>query len=207
MSITIIIIAATVAASFYAWNNQDIYQKWMMNPYLVSNKGEYFRFLTSGFIHADQAHLFINMLSFYFFGRNLELFLSYNFGATGMWYYLGFYLLSIVVSEIPTFLKHRNDHRYNSLGASGAVAAVIFAYIIIGPTEYIYLFFILKVPAFIFGFLYLFYSFTAAQKQSDRINHDAHFYGAAFGILFIILIEPELINNFFYQIKNWNILK
>jgi membrane associated rhomboid family serine protease len=94
MSITIIIIAATVAASFYAWNNQDIYQKWMMNPYLVSNKGEYFRFLTSGFIHADQAHLFINMLSFYFFGRNLELFLSYNFGASGMWYYLGFYLLS-----------------------------------------------------------------------------------------------------------------
>lgn len=207
MSITIIIIAATVAASFYAWNNQDVYQKWMMNPYLVSNKGEYFRFLTSGFIHADQAHLFINMLSFYFFGRNLELFLSYNFGATGMWYYLGFYLFSIVVSEIPTFLKHRNDHRYNSLGASGAVAAVIFAYIIIGPTEYIYLFFIIKVPAFIFGFLYLFYSFTAAQKQSDHINHDAHFYGAAFGILFIILIEPELINNFFYQIKNWNILK
>mgnify|MGYP000058935968 CR=1 FL=1 len=205
MSITIIIIAATVGASFYAWKNQDVYRKWLMNPYMISRKGEYQRFLTSGFIHADQTHLFVNMLSFYFFGRNLEMFLSYNFGPSGIWYYLGFYLLAIIVSEIPTFFKHKNDHWYNSLGASGAVAAVIFAYIIIGPTENIRLFFVLKVPAFIFGLLYLFYSYTASKRQSDNINHDAHFYGAVFGILFILLVEPELINNFFYQIKNWNV--
>lgn len=205
--ITIIIIALTVGASFYAWNNEDIYRKWMMNPYMVNHKKQYFRFLTSGFIHADQTHLFVNMLSFYFFGRNLEMFLQYRLGTEGALYFIGFYVLGIIVSELPTYFKHKKDHWYNSLGASGAVSAVIFSYVIISPVENIYLFFFLPVPAFIFAVLYLVYSYVSAQKQAGRINHDAHFYGAIFGMVCIILIEPELINSFFYQISNWGIFK
>ncbi len=203
--ITILIIIASVAASFYAWNNEDVYRRWLLNPYMVVHKKQYDRFITSGFIHADQTHLFVNMLSFYFFGRNLEGFLGYLYGDVGMLYYLGFYLLAIVVADIPTFLKHKNDYRYNSLGASGAVAAVLFAWVIIRPVDIIYLFFVLPVPAIVFAVLYLVYSYVSAQKQSGGINHDAHFYGALFGMLFIIIIEPRLINNFFDQLSNWSI--
>ncbi len=203
--ITILIIIATVAASFYAWNNEDVYRRWMFNPYMVARKKQYDRLIMSGFIHSDQTHLFINMLSFYFFGRNLEAFLDYLYGTSGTLYYLGFYLLALVVSDAPTFLKHRKDHWYNSLGASGAVAAVIFACVIIRPVDNIYFFFILPVPAIIFGILYLVYSYVSAQKQAGGINHDAHFYGALFGMGLIILIEPRLISSFFEQLSNWSI--
>ena len=203
--ITILIIIASVAASFYAWNNEDVYRRWLLNPYMVVHKKQYDRFITSGFIHADQTHLFVNMLSFYFFGRNLEGFLGYLYGDVGMLYYLGFYLLAIIVADVPTFLKHKKDYRYNSLGASGAVAAVLFAVVIISPLSEIRLFFIIPVTAVVFAILYLIYSYVSAQKQSGGINHDAHFYGALFGMLFIVFIEPRLINNFFDQLSNWSI--
>lgn len=207
MSATIIIIIATVAASFYAWNNEDIYRKWLMNPYYVSQKGQYYRFLTSGLIHADHAHLFVNMLSFYFFGRVLENFLQHLFGFEGSLVLLVFYILGIIVSEIPTYFKHKKDHWYNSLGASGAVSAVIFSFIVIAPTADIQLFFFIDIPAIVFGVLYLIYTYYSSQRSATTINHDAHFYGALFGIAFILFIEPSLIHSFVYQIQNWKPLK
>jgi membrane associated rhomboid family serine protease len=199
MSITVILIIANVVASFYAWNNEDIYRKWVMNAYQVNRHGQYFRFLTSGFIHADQMHLLFNMISLWSFGEGLEHFLNSRFGAEGILIYIVFYLIAIIISEIPSFLKHKNNQWYNSLGASGAVSAVIFAVIIIRPVGYTILF----MPPFLYGLVFLGYSYYASKKQSDHINHDAHFYGAVFGILFIIMAEPQLIESFTYQIFNW----
>lgn len=143
------------------------------------------------------------MLSFFFFGRFLEQFFENQFGAAGMFYYIGFYLLGIIASEIPSYLKHKNDYSYNSLGASGAIAAVLFAFIVIAPTESIYIFYILPIPAILFGAFYLYYSYSSAKKQISNINHDAHFYGAVFGIVSILIIEPALFDSFVYQLSHW----
>lgn len=201
-AITLLIIIATIIASIYAWRDEDIYRKWIMNPYLANRKNEYFRFLTSGFIHADQVHLFINMLTLYFFGPPLEGFLESIFGPVGLLYFLAIYVSAIVISEIPTYFKHRNDYNYNSLGASGAVSAIVFAFIVINPLADIYFFFLIKLPAFVFGLLYLGYSYYSSRRSMDNINHDAHFYGAVYGIIIILLIEPSLIQSFANQMHN-----
>ena len=199
--ITILIIVVTVAASFYAWQKQEIYRKWVMNPYLVKKNNEYFRFLTSGFLHADHIHLFINMFVLYSFGRALENFFFIPlYGQIGALIFLLFYLAAIAISEIPTFLKHQNDSWYNSLGASGAVSAIVFAMIILNPMGKISLFFLIDLPSVVFGILFLAYSYFSSKKQSDNINHDAHFYGAVFGILFIIIAEPSTLPAFIEQI-------
>jgi membrane associated rhomboid family serine protease len=204
MSITLLLILVTAGTSFYAWNNADIYNKWIMNPYLVKKNKEYLRFLTSGFIHADIPHLVFNMISLFFAGQFLEQVFENAFGLIGAYIYLGLYLLGIIVSDIPTFLKNNRNYNYNSLGASGGVSAVLFSFIIIAPVAIIRVYFI-PMPAFVFGILYLVYSYVQADKESDNINHDAHFYGAAFGILFTIIVMPEVIFSFLNQIVHWKV--
>jgi len=196
--ITIILIIITVGCSFYAWSNAAVYSGWMLNPYMVSNKNQYYRFITSGFIHGDQMHLFFNMLSFFFFGINLESEMSpLNF--------IALYLLGIVISDIPSFLKHRKSQRYNSLGASGAVSAVIFGSILYHPLNKISLFFILQMPGFIYAILFLIYSYYMGKREGDYINHDAHFYGAVFGVVFVLLTDGRgnVLQNFFEQVSHW----
>ena len=107
--------------------------RWIMNPYQVANRGQYYRLITSGFLHADWGHLIFNMISLYFFGGFIEQVFSLLFGANSPIYLIGFYLVAILVSDIPTFLKHRNNPGYNSLGASGGISAVIFAGILFRP--------------------------------------------------------------------------
>ena len=146
MSVTILLIIITAAASFYAWKTPEIYSKWILNPYSIKTKKEYFRFLTSGFIHADVGHLVFNMFSLYFIGQYLEGIFEIWFGTNGMLFYLALYLIGIIVSEIPSFIKHRNDYNYNSLGASGGVSSIIFSFILIAPTQTLVLYFI-PIPA------------------------------------------------------------
>lgn len=205
MSITIILIVITVAISMYAFKNNDMFYKWLMNPYAVANNKEYFRFLTSGFIHADYMHLGFNMLTFYFFGRNIEPFFQLIFGEQGNLIFVVFYLVAIIVSEIPTFLKHRNNSHYNSLGASGGVSAVLFASIIIMPTDVLLIYGIIPIPGFALGILYLIYSYVMGKKGKDNINHDAHLYGAIFGVIFIILMDPGVLESFIYQIQHFSL--
>jgi len=126
LSTTTILIAINVIASIYAWQNKDVYYKWMMNPYDVRTKGQYYRFLTSGFIHVDTMHLLFNMLMLYFFGGYAEGICYTIAGKSGTLVFIIFYLVAIVVSELPTYFKHREHPQYNSLGASGAVSAVLF---------------------------------------------------------------------------------
>lgn len=204
LSITTILIIITVIASLYAWNKPHILQRWIFNPYSVNTRNEYGRFLTSGFIHQDYMHLFFNMFTLYFFGNLVEQIFGYLFGVTGLVLYVVMYLLAIIVSDIPTYIKHRHDPGYNSLGASGGVSAIVFSAILFDPTSNIYLFAILPVPGFILGALFLLYSYQRANQARDRINHDAHLYGALFGILFTILIEPKVIGNFIRQIADFS---
>lgn len=205
MSITIVLIVITVLISFWALNNPSLLDNLMLNPYKIVNKGQYYRLITSGFIHADFGHLFFNMLSFYFFSRPIELIFVELFGPNSELYLVGFYLAGIIISDIPTLLKHRNDPGYNSLGASGGVSSVIFASILFFPLNKIYLYGIIGFPGFIFGALYLGYSFYESRQGRGYINHDAHLYGALFGILFMIVAYPPVLPQFFEQIAGWRL--
>jgi membrane associated rhomboid family serine protease len=179
--------------------------KLMMNPYWITHRGQYYRLATSGFIHKDHMHLLFNMFSFYFFGTQLEYIFTYIFGGPGEVYFVTLYILGIIVSDVPTLLRHRNNHHYNSLGASGAVSAVIFACILFQPLQDICLYGVLCFPGFILGAIYLIYSYMSAKKSRDGINHDAHLYGALFGIVFCIVIYPDSVRIFIEQMMNWRI--
>lgn len=206
MNITLIIIVVTVIISMMAWNNYSLMDRWIMNPYDVAKKGQYYRLITSGFLHADWSHLLFNMLSLYFFGGFIEQVFGFLFGTSGPIYLIGFYLIAIIVSDIPTLLKYRNDRNYNSLGASGGVSAIVFAGILLNPLNPIYLFFIpIGIPGFIFGGLYLAYSYYESRRGMGAVNHDAHFYGALFGILFMIAIYPAVLPRFIDQISSWRL--
>lgn len=204
MSITLLLIAVTVGISLWAWNNPALMDRWIMNPYAVSRRGEYYRLITSGFLHADMSHLFFNMFSFYIFGQNMEAILGQLFGEMGGVVFIGFYLLAIIVSDIPTWLKHKDSPGYNSLGASGGVSAIIFAVILISPLTSIFFFFIpIPIPGFIFAFLYTAYSYYSSRQGSSGINHDAHLYGGLFGMVFMAVAYPNALPNFIAQVSQW----
>lgn len=204
MSITLIIIIITCITSYYAWKNASVQYKWMMNPYSISRNGTYFRFITSGFIHADGMHLIFNMFTLFFFGEVVEnAFIAVYGPVFGGILFVGFYILGIIVSDIPTYLKHRNSPNYNALGASGGVSAVVFSSILFYPLADLCLYAILCLPGFIWGIIYLAYSYYSGRKSSDNINHDAHLYGAVFGIVFTIILYPGVISNFIVQIMEY----
>ncbi|MGF7215877.1 membrane associated rhomboid family serine protease [Spirosoma lacussanchae] len=206
MSTTLLIILVTVGISLAAWNNPALMDRWIMNPYRVASRGQYYRLITSGFLHADWSHLLFNMISLYFFGGFIEQVFDALFPGSGTLYLVGFYLIGILVSDIPSFLKHRNDPGYNALGASGGVSAVLFAAILFRPLMPISMFFIpIGIPGFIFGGLYLAYSYYEARRGYGTINHDAHFYGALFGILFMIVVYPAVLPQFIEQIAGWRL--
>jgi membrane associated rhomboid family serine protease len=203
LSVTVILIGVTVVISFVSFSNQRLLQSLMMNPWLITTKSQYYRFLTSGFIHRDMTHLFFNMFSFYFFGTLIERDFRYMFGDLSATYYVLLYCLAIIVSDLPTYFKERNNPSYNSLGASGGVSAIIFVSIFLRPLEKIYLYFAVPVPGFILGALYIGYSWYQGKQSKDSINHDAHLYGALFGLLFCVVMYPASITNFINQIKSW----
>jgi membrane associated rhomboid family serine protease len=147
------------------------------------------------------------MLALYFFGdRIIEPTYIQLFGETGQWLYVGLYVIGIIVSDIPTYLKHKDHAYYNSLGASGGVSAVVFSSILFYPTELICIYFVFCLPSFIFGVLYLIYSYFQAKRGGDYINHDAHLFGALFGVVFSIIIMPSVIVTFFEQVLNWRLI-
>lgn len=205
MYITYILIGITVLVSINGFRNETLVRRFILNPYVVDRRKEYYRFITSGFIHQDYTHLLLNMFSFYFFGTGVEVVFQVIFGKIiGAVYFIALYLLAIVVSDIPTFFKHRNNPGYNSLGASGGVSAVIFAFIIFQPLQPICIYFALCMPGFILGLLYIIFSWYQGKRSNDNINHDAHLYGALFGLLFCIVLYPRSIYNFFRQIMLWD---
>ncbi len=203
MSITVIIIITTAIISIMAFRNYSLMNKWIFSPYQVKENNEYHRFLTSGFLHADWMHLIINMLVLFFFGPNVEGIFKAYWGSLGIYYFILLYLGAIVISEISTFKKYQDHPGYRSLGASGATSAVLFASVLIYPINKICLWGILCLPGFIMAIGYLYYSAQMSKKTVDNINHDAHFYGAAFGFVYPIVLKPVLILQFIDQIQQW----
>ena len=203
MSITLILICITVAVSFYTFNKYELQGRLMMNPYLIKTKSQYYRFLSSGFIHKDHMHLLWNMFSFYFFGTAVERDLESLFGEAGAYYFIALYISAIVISDVPTYFKNRNNPKYNSLGASGGVGSVIFVFIILEPLQSICLYFALCMPGFIFGAGYMIYTYYQGRKSKDNINHDAHLYGALYGLLFCALVYPTSLLLFYEQVRFW----
>jgi membrane associated rhomboid family serine protease len=198
ISMTLVLIGIMSAASFIALNNRKFYDAWILYPYRMEEKKEYYRFLTSGLIHASFIHWFFNMFTFYFAGNSIEYYI-------GGWHLLAILILGIVLSDLPSFMKHRHDRGYRSLGASGGVAAVMFAFIMTQPITTIRVFFI-PMPAFVFGGLFLLYSYYQGKGQSgDNVNHSAHFYGAVVGIVYILILYPFTIVTFFEQLLSWRI--
>lgn len=203
MSISLIIIGVTVLVSFAAWNNGNIYYGFMMNPFEIFKQRQYWRLLTSGFIHSGYVHLGFNMFTFYFFGSVVEIIFGQVMGGSGTLLFILFYLSAIVVSDLPTAFQNRQFPGYNSLGASGAVSAMVFASIIYLPLNKICLFAVFCLPGFILGALYIIYSYTQSRSLSDNINHQAHLYGAIYGIIFAIAVYPPSAANFIQEILSW----
>ena len=201
ISISLMIMAVTVLVSLAAWQKPDWMELMTMNPYRIDRKKQYWRFISSGFIHADFTHLFFNLFSFYFFGTQLENIFSVIFPGMGPETFVLFYLLGILVADLPTYFKQKNNSYFNSLGASGAVSAVIFAGIMFFPTEKIYLFGLLGIPGIIYAGLFTWYSIEMDRRGKDYVNHSAHLYGGLFGILFVSLTYPKVWITFIEQIK------
>ncbi len=189
LSITLILILTTVVISIAAFNNEKIKNDLIFYPPAVTFNKQYYRFFTCGFIHADYIHLIFNMLSFYFFGGMVEDRFAEIFGQGGRMVYLLMYLSALVVSILPTYFKNKDNYHYMSLGASGAVSAVIFAGVMFAPYMEIGLLIIpfLKIPGFIFGPLFLFISAYLDRKGGSNINHSAHIWGALYGVSFVII--------------------
>ncbi len=202
ISITIAIIAVTVLASFASFNNEELNYKLSFSPYLVKQNNEWWRIFTHAFIHADHLHLFFNMYVFYNFGELIENTLKYLYGDfSGGLYYIGLYFGGILFATLPSLRKHSNNPSYRSVGASGAVSAVLFAFIMVYPKAPLSLILIpIPIPAYIMGALYLIFETYSNNNRNSNIAHDAHLAGAVFGILYMIVLNFDILPNFIAQI-------
>jgi membrane associated rhomboid family serine protease len=209
ITITISIVLLTAVISFTAFSNEKVMDDLIFYPPAITNRNQWYRFITSGFIHADIMHLLFNMYSFYLFGDIVEKAFGVLFGESGKAIYIILYVSALIVSILPTYLNHQNDYHYRSLGASGAVSAIIFAGIFLYPTMGMGIFPIpFHIPGFVFGPLYLGISYYLANKGQGNINHSAHLWGALYGIVFLIitasfLSKINVFENFYNEVFNY----
>lgn len=196
LSITLIIVIATALTSIGGFSNQRIIDDLIFYPPAITRRRQWYRFFSSGLIHADWFHLIFNMIALYSFGVYVEKAFQILFGApTGGIIYLVMYISALLISILPTYIKHRDDYHYRSLGASGAVSAVLFVCLILEPTIPISIFPIpIGIPGYIFGPLYLVISQYLAKRGGDNINHSAHIWGAVYGIAFVFAVTALLSN-------------
>ena len=193
-SLTIVIVAITVLVSWRAFNDRALMERMILWPPAVERRKQYDRLLGYGFVHADWMHLLFNMITLWSFGTAVERLFSPMITPVG---FVLFYLSAIVVSILPTYIAHRRDPNYRSLGASGGVAAVLFAFILFDPWSKLIIFPIpVPIPAFLFAILYVAYSIWMDRRGRDNVNHSAHLWGAAYGLLFTVLLEPRILGHF-----------
>ncbi len=201
MSITILIILVTVVTSIQGFNRPDFVYKYRFNAYAVSHKKQWYRIFSSGFLHADWVHLGFNMLALYSFGRIIEEVFKEIFGEKmGMVNYALLYVGGLAFSSLYSLAKHKNNSYYNALGASGAVSAVIFTSILIDPGGMMRIYFI-PMNSLVFGIVFLAFSYYMGKKNIDNIGHDAHFWGAIFGFIFPLFLQPLLWGHFLHEIQ------
>jgi membrane associated rhomboid family serine protease len=194
--LTLAIIAVTCVVSFLALNKPRLMDDLILWPPAIQRQREYHRLITYGLVHADFGHLLFNMLTLFFFGRLMEQFYAAQLGRLG---FLLFYLGGLLVSILPTYLKNRHNPRYRSLGASGAVSAVLFSFILLAPWSQIIVL-VVPMPAIIYAVLYIGYSIYMDRAGRDNINHSAHLWGAAYGVAVTLLIEPRVLAHFLAEL-------
>ncbi len=187
-----IILIATIAISLWADKNVELKERMLFIPYRIKHQHEFHRFITHAFIHADFPHLAFNMMTLYFMGDYLYLEWMTQFGNAGIVYFCVLYFAGMIAATFLPMIKHQDQSNYRSLGASGAVSAVLFAVILWNPTLSLSLMFIpIPIPAYVFGPLYLFFEYYSLKKGNTGIAHDAHIGGAIFGILFVLMLDPQ----------------
>jgi len=199
VSVTLAIIVITCLVSIPAFSNQRMIDDLIFYPPAIAQQNQWYRFITCGFIHGDWIHLAFNMYAFYGFGLTIELTLAEAFGGvTGRLLFIFLYITSLFFCLIPTYIKHKDNYYYRSLGASGAVSAIVFAYMLLNPTGGIGIIFLpFSLPAFVLGPVYLIITSVLSRKGGSNINHSAHFWGAIYGMVFIIAA--------FYFLKGINV--
>jgi membrane associated rhomboid family serine protease len=201
---TFLLIIITVVISVMAFYNENLFSRLQFNAYQIYHRNEWYRMLTHGFIHANWWHLIINMFVLYFFGSAAEQYL-HSLASEGIiknptLMYVTLYLVSIIFASSISLLKNKDNHWYNSVGASGGVAAVMFFSIFFNPWQKVYLYGIIGIPGIIFAVLYIIYSQYASRRGGDNINHEAHILGAVFGFAFPLFLSPGLIHYFIHQL-------
>jgi len=196
-----IIIGITALVSILAFNNHILFDKLKFNAFYILKDKEWYRFLSYGLVHADWMHLFINMFVLYSFGDIVMQIFGYHFGNKAFLYFILLYLGGLGFSTLYDVGKHKENIYYNAVGASGAVAAIVFSSIILYPAGKVFLFFIpIGIPAPIFGVLYLVYSAYMSKKGGDNIGHNAHFWGSIFGVIYTVAIHPAFLKVFIDQV-------
>ena len=202
--ITFAIILITCIVSIISFNNSNVKKELILSPYKVLNEKKVWLLITHAFIHADYLHLFFNMYVLYMFGPYLELYFEYN-ASLGFISYILFYILSAIFATIPALYKNGNNPNYLSLGASGAVSAVVFAYIVLNPLRELGIILLpgIWIPGFIFGILYLVAENYMSKKKYSNIAHDAHISGSLFGVFFILFFDLKNASNFIETISTY----
>ena len=202
---TLIILILTAIISILAFYSENLMSRLIFNPYQVIHRKEWWRILSHGFLHADWTHLIVNMIVLYSFGKNDEAWINQmkieGYIKSPLLTYSLLYFGGIIISAIPTLIKQRNNYMYNSVGASGAVSAIVFTSIFFSPLDKIYFFGVIPIPGIIFAVIYLVYSSYMSRRGRDNINHDAHFAGAIFGFIFPIFIDFDMLSHFINALK------
>jgi membrane associated rhomboid family serine protease len=197
MSMTLFFIGLCVVLSYLSFQNPVMFHKLKHWPYAEIGNQEYYRLLSSGFIHGSWMHLLVNMFVLYMFGGVVEARFVQQFGPfLGMVNFSMLFLATIVLADVPSMLKHRNNPGYAAVGASGAVSGIVFTYILFDPWTLLYLYAIIPIPGIIAGILYLIYSSWASKNSQDNIDHDAHFFGAVVGLTLSVIMHPPFLIRF-----------
>ena len=196
--VTYVLIGVTVLVSWRAFGDRALLERLILWPPAIKRNRQYDRLLTHGFIHADTTHLLFNMITLFFFGRAIEPVFVDRIGMLG---FAAFYLSAIVMAIMPTYIRHANDPQYRSLGASGAVSAVLFSFVLFAPWSLIFVFFI-PVPAIVYAVLYIGYSIWMDRRGTDNVNHSAHLWGAVYGMLFTVMMEPRVATTFLARVAS-----
>lgn len=200
--IVYLIILITFIVSIVAFNDSSLFDKLRFNAFDIKYNKQPWRFLTYGFLHVDWMHLLVNMFVLYSFGELVFTYFKIFFGLKATFYFIILYAGGIVFATIADFKRYKDNVSYNAVGASGAVSAVVFSSIILHPSGSMYLLFIpFAIPSVIFGIIYLIYSAKMAKKTNDNIGHSAHFWGALFGIIYTIVLNPNLANRFLDELS------
>jgi len=189
------IFVITIITSLMAFSNENLLSNLILHPYSVSRGKRVYTVLTSGLIHNDWMHLIFNMFSYFFFAFQVEVII-------GHWQFGLLYVMGLILSDLPTVYKHKDNYGYYSLGASGAVSAVIFSFILYSPMSMMMIMPLpFHIPAIIYGVLYLVYCNYASKHARDNVNHDAHFFGAITGLFITIVLNYHVINTFLQQLS------